>query len=128
MLRVLQYVAAEGWLSSVCTMTLSTLASSILRGTRLVEQPVEATLDKAPAPLANRLHAPPLACRHRFVAQPCSAAQYDPRPQRQSLGRLAPPRIAFQHADNITRQFDLGDRTTRSHLHPRPDVNPHLQL
>jgi hypothetical protein len=33
MLRVLQCVAAGGWLSSVRTMTLSTTASSILRGT-----------------------------------------------------------------------------------------------
>src|SRR5215469_1870425 len=33
MLRVLQRVAPRGWLSSVCTMMLSTLASSILRGT-----------------------------------------------------------------------------------------------
>jgi hypothetical protein len=83
---------------------------------RLVEQPLEATLDKAPAPLANRLHAHPLACRHRFVAQQRSPAQHDPRPQRQSLGRLAPLRTASQDAGNITRQFELGDRTTRSHL------------
>src|SRR5215472_11433078 len=33
MLRVLQCVAPRGWLSSVCTMTLSTFASSILCGT-----------------------------------------------------------------------------------------------
>src|SRR5262249_35984348 len=33
MLRVLQCVAPRGWLSSVCTMTLATFASSILRGT-----------------------------------------------------------------------------------------------
>ena len=32
MLRVLQCVAPRGWLSSVCTMTLSTFASSIVRG------------------------------------------------------------------------------------------------
>jgi hypothetical protein len=32
MLRVLQCLASGGWLSSVCTMTLSTLASSIWRG------------------------------------------------------------------------------------------------
>src|SRR6516165_2615842 len=34
MLRVLQCVAAGGRLSSVCTMTFSTLASSIVRGAR----------------------------------------------------------------------------------------------
>ena len=33
MLRVLQCVAPDGRLSNVCTMTLSSVASSILRGT-----------------------------------------------------------------------------------------------
>ena len=36
---------------------------------RLIKQPVNAARDKAPAPLANRLHTHPLACRHRFIAQ-----------------------------------------------------------
>jgi len=33
MLRMFQCVASRGWLSSVCTMMLSTSASAILRGT-----------------------------------------------------------------------------------------------
>src|SRR5215471_13170310 len=56
---------------------------------RLVEQPVNAALDKTPTPLANRLHGHPLARRHRLVAQARGTAQYDARPQRQSLRRLA---------------------------------------
>src|SRR5215468_8877843 len=47
---------------------------------RLVEQPVNAALDKTPTPLANRLHGHPLARRHRLVAQARGTAQYDARP------------------------------------------------
>jgi hypothetical protein len=36
---------------------------------RFVEQPVEAALDKAPAPLADGLHRYPLACRNRLVEE-----------------------------------------------------------
>ena len=119
-LRVLQWVAPAGRLSSVCTMTCSTLASSIVRGpwSRFVEQPVEAALDKAPTPLADGLRRHPFACRHRLVAQARRAAQHDPRPQCQGLRRLAPLRIAFQYPGDFTRQFDLCYRATRSHPHP----------
>jgi len=87
--------------------------------TRLVEQPVEAALDKAPSPLPDGLRGYPFVRRHRLVAQPGGTAQHDARPQRQCLRRLAPLRVAFQDAGDLRRQFDLGDRTTRSHPHPR---------
>src|SRR5262249_19321008 len=58
--------------------------------TRLVEQPVEAALDKAPSPLPDGLRGYPFVRRHRLVAQPGGTAQHDARPQRQCLRRLAP--------------------------------------
>src|SRR5215469_4999365 len=51
--------------------------------TRLVEQPVEAALDKAPSPLPDGLRGYPFVRRHRLVAQPGGTAQHDARPQRQ---------------------------------------------
>src|SRR5215813_9808292 len=95
---------------------------------RLVEQPVNAALDKTPAPLADRLHGHPLACRHRLVAQARGTAQYDARPQRQSLRRLASVRIAFQDTRSLSRQFDLGYRTTRSHPQPSPRFTSSCQI
>jgi hypothetical protein len=90
-------------------------------GSRLVEQPVEAVLDKAPAPFAHGLRGDPLACRYRLVAQTRCAAKYDPRPQRQRLRRLATLCIAFQNAGDFDRQFDLRYRPTRPHpLSPAP--------
>src|SRR6516164_4682363 len=93
---------------------------------RFVEQPVEAALDKAPAPLADGLHPHPLACRNRLVAQPRGTTQHDPRPQCQGLHRLAPPRIAFQYPRDFTRQFDLRYRATRSH--PPPPMQSVVKL
>ncbi|SRR6266436_9801973 len=95
---------------------------------RLIKQPVNAARDKAPAPLANRLHTHPLACRHRFIAQARGAAQHDPRPRRQGLRRRASLRVAFQKARNLSRQFNPSDRTTRSHPHPRTTQNPSRQI
>src|SRR6516162_7901603 len=95
-------------------------------GPRFVEQPVEAALDKAPAPLADGLHPHPLACRNRLVAQPRGTTQHDPRPQCQGLHRLAPPRIAFQYPRDFTRQFDLRYRATRSH--PPPPMQSVVEL
>src|SRR5215472_13056755 len=92
---------------------------------RLAEQPVNAALDKTPTPLADRLHGHPLARRHRLVAQAQGTAQYDARPQRQSLRRLASARIAFQDTRSLSRQFDLGYRTTRSHP-PRCNLSPQI--
>src|SRR5215467_12335945 len=80
---------------------------------------IEAALDKAPSPLPDGLRGYPFVRRHRLVAQPGGTAQHDARPQRQCLRRLAPLRVAFQDAGDLRRQFDLGDRTTRSHPHPR---------
>ena len=98
-------------------------------GARLIEQPVNTPPEKAPAPLADGLRGHPLARRHRLVAQARGTTQDDPRPQRQSLRRLAALRIACQNIRNLSRQFDLGDRTTRSHPHPpRTDANPSRQL
>src|SRR6516165_10747819 len=127
-LRVLQWVAPAGRLSSVCTMTCSTLASSTVRGpwSRFVEQPVEAALDKAPTPLADGLHRHPLARRNRLVAQARGATQHDARPQCQSLRRLAPLPIAFQYPRDFTRQFDLRYRATRSH--PPPPMQLRRQI
>jgi hypothetical protein len=85
---------------------------------RFVEQPVEAALDKAPAPRADGLHRHPLACRNRLIAQARGATQHDPRPRCQGLRRLAPLRIAFQYPCDFTRQFDLRYRATRSHSPP----------
>ena len=87
---------------------------------RFVEQPVEAALDKAPAPLADGLHPHPLACRNRLVAQPRGTTQHDPRPQCQGLHRLAPLRIAFQYPRDFTRQFGLRYRATLAS--PTPDA------
>jgi len=63
---------------------------------RLVEQPVQAVLDKAPAPLPDGLRGYPFVRRHRLVAQPSGTAQHDARPQRQCLRRLAPLRVALR--------------------------------
>jgi len=83
-LRVLQWVAPAGRLSSVCTMTCSTLASSIVRGA-----PGRGSSSSPSRPVARR------------------ATQHDARPQCQGLRRLAPLRIAFQYPCDFTRQFDL---------------------
>ena len=92
---------------------------------RLVEQPVETTLDKTLAPFADGLRRHPLVRRHRLVAQARGAAEHDPRPQRQSLSRLAALRIAFENAGNLTRQFDLSDWATGPHpLAPAAAASP----
>ena len=85
---------------------------------RLVAQPVEATLDKAPAPLADCLHGHPLARRHHLVAQARGAGQHDPAPATPKPAPSAALRVTFQDTRNRRRQFNLGYRTTRSHPHP----------
>src|SRR5215469_15588711 len=83
---------------------------------RLVEQPAEPVLDKTLAPFAHGLRCHLLARRHRLVAQTRRAAQHDPRPQRQSLRRLAPLRVAFQNPGNLGRQLNPRHRAARPHL------------
>jgi len=71
-------------------------------GARLIEQPVDTALEKAPAPLADGLRGHPLARRHRLVAQARGASQNDPRPQCQALRGLPSLRIALQDARNFS--------------------------
>jgi hypothetical protein len=118
MLCVLQCVASGRWLSSVCTMTLSTLLSSILRGAPgrgSSSNPSRPCSTKRWRHLPTVLRCHLLARRHRLVAQTRRAAQHDPRPQRQSLRRLAPLRIAFQNPGNLDRQLDPRHRAARPH-------------
>src|SRR6516225_1136231 len=125
MLRVLQCVAPDGRLSNVCTMTLSSVASSILRGT---PGRGSSSSPSRPRSAKRRRHFPtvcgghPFARRHRLVAQPSGTAQHNARPQCQCLRRLAPLRVALQDAGDLGRHFDLGDRTTRSHPHPHGKI------
>jgi hypothetical protein len=90
MLRVLQCVAPGGWLSSVCIdhpLDLGVIDRARDAGPRLVEQPVQATLDKAPPPHADGLR------RHPLVQHPqaCCVRRSDAIGQRQACQPLGNP-------------------------------------
>lgn len=94
-------------LSSVCTMMLSTLLSSILRGT-----PGRGSSGNPPRPCSTNWRHLPTVCGATCsrpatcCSDPPRSPAHDPRPQRQSLRRLAPLRIAFQNRGNLGRQLD----------------------
>jgi hypothetical protein len=81
--RELQCVASGGTLSNVRT-TASIRASSMVRGARagFIAQTVEAMLDKAPAPLADRSPIDLKPCRYRLILCALGASQHNPGTQR----------------------------------------------
>ncbi len=86
-------------------------------GAWLVVEPVEPGLGKAPTPLADRAGIGPCKIDDRLVLQPVRRRQNDPRPPRQSLRRLAPPRQPFQLTPLRARQGDrYGHSAHRSSL------------
>ena len=72
--------------------TLDVLVAQLARGagTGLVEQAVDAAVEKTTPPLAHRLQRGGDLFGDGGVAQPAGGQQDDPRPYGQGLGRLAP--------------------------------------
>ena len=64
---------------------------------RLIDQAVQAVVDEPAPPLGDRVLHHPQVGRDLLVRRPgCGAGQDDPRPQRQRLRRLRPPRPPLQ--------------------------------
>ena len=88
-------VWSVGASSRVLTITASTCSSVIFRGragTRLVRQALQPIAHEPGPPLVHRLRPDTRTTRHVLVGRALRARQHDPRPQRQSLRRLRPPR------------------------------------
>jgi len=88
-----QCVAPSGTSSSVRTITSSTWASVMVRGTpgtRLVAQPVQPAGQEPGQPPADRLEVDAQPRCDGRVAAAVSAGRHDPRPQRQALRGAAP--------------------------------------
>ena len=85
--------------------------------TRLIPQTIEATLDKAPAPLADRRRINLKLRRHVFVLHALGAGQHDPRPQRQGLRRVASRCQRPQLAAFVLAQF-YGCQSPTRHRSP----------
>jgi hypothetical protein len=121
MLRVLQCVAPDGRLSNVCTMTLSTLASPILRGT---PGRGSSSSPSRPHSTKRRGHFPTVCAvtRSRTAIALLLSPAAQPNTMRASNANacavLRRWRVALQDAGDLRRQFNLGDRTTRSQPHP----------
>ena len=80
-------------------------------GARFVVEAIEPMLGKAPTPLADRVGVGTHLLHNRLVLQPIGRRQYDPRPPRQALGRLAAASQTVQLTPLRGRQ---GDRYRRS--------------
>ena len=84
----------------------------------LIPQTVEAMLDEAPAPLADRRPIDLKPCRHLLVLRPRGAGQHDPGPQRQGLRRAAPSCQRSQLLAFVLAQLQGCQSPTR-HRRPR---------
>jgi hypothetical protein len=90
---------------------------------RLVDQPVQTSVDEPGPPLAHGRPGDPKLLGHLRVGQTIRTCQHDPTPQRQRLGTLGPSRPAHQRLTLYIgqRQFRLG-ATTSSHTPKPPPV------
>ena len=95
--------------SSVLVSTCSTCSSVMVRGRpgrrpRLVRQPLQPIDQKPRAPLRHRSARQLQFLRHLRDGPALSTRQHDPRPQRQRLRRLPPPRPPHQHRTFLAGQ------------------------
>lgn len=98
--RVDQCVAFFGVSSSVLTITRSTSASVIFRGTPGLgssHRPSKPFSRKAPPPGADRVRSDPQTTGHLHDRVTVRALQHDPRPLSQRLRGCAPTHPALQH-------------------------------
>ena len=95
-------------------------------GTRLVVEPVEPMLGKAPAPLADRIRVGSRPLNNRLVLHTIGRRQYNPCSPRQSLGRLAPSGHALQLAPLRFRQCDR--HRCFAHRHPSNASDEHILI
>src|SRR5215510_2229914 len=135
MLRVLQCVAPRGWLSSVCTMTLSTFASSILRGT-----PGRGSSSNPPTPRSTRRrrHLPTLCTVTR--ARAATALLLKPEAQPNTMRarnakacavlrrRVSPSKIPAASADSSILATGRPVRTPSPHPHAICLLNYHTNF
>ena len=75
-------------------------------GARFVVEAIEPALGKAPTPLADGIRVGTHPLHNRLVLQPVGRCQHNPRPPRQSLGRLPAAGQAFQLTPLRIRQGD----------------------
>ena len=75
-------------------------------GARLVQEPVEPALGKAPAPLADRVRVGPHPLDNGLVLQPVSRSEDNPSPPRKALGGLPAPRQSLKLTPLRIRQYD----------------------
>src|SRR5439155_10316838 len=80
--------------------------------TRLVDQPIETPFEKPAAPLPDRRLVHIEFRRHRHVVRAARALQHDPRPLRQRMRRLRPPRPPPQRLAFLVSERQRLLRTT----------------
>ena len=87
----------------------------------LVAEPVQPAGQEPGPPLRHGDPADPQPRRDGRIVPALSARQHDPRPQRQPLGGLPPPRPVLQHPPLSLRQHQrLQPRITHATSRPRP--------
>jgi hypothetical protein len=96
-------------------------------GTRLVQKPLHAALDEAPAPPADRLAGHPQRLGDLAVGRALGRAKDDARPKRERLGRRWAPRKALERSTLLLAHHERRKRATTSHGHLlRRDGAKHL--